>query len=258
MIRVERTEQEGRWLASIMLHREAKRNALTPSMLTELTAAVLRAGEVGDAILLGGDGPVFCAGFDLEMAQSSPDGAVLRLLLSGLSDACRALRRHDRPVVIAAQGAAIAGGCALLGGADIVVSDRHATLGYPVVKLGISPAVSVPFLRLGVGDGQARCRTLRPETFPGEEAHRIGLVHELVDEPSAVLDRARTLAWELAQKPAEAIRATKAWLGRLEETDQNAAIDAALEASLGLTGGAEERERLGTLRFGAPTQDAPQ
>ncbi len=252
MIRVEREEREGVGVALVILDRPEKRNALTPGMLTELVSEAERAADRGDALLVAGSGRVFCAGFDLAMCQASPDGAVMRLLLTGLSDACRALRTLDRPVVIAAHGAAIAGGCALLGGADVVVADRGATLGYPVVKLGVSPAVSVPFMRQSAFDGATRTRTLLPETFTGEEAARQGIVHRLEDAADAVLDAAREEAFRLAALPSSAYAATKQWVNTLEGVVARRDDERGLEASLGLTGGEEERARLGALEFGGP------
>lgn len=238
-------------VTTIWLDRPERRNALTPGMLTELLDETQAAISRGDAILLAGRGKVFCAGFDLAMCKASSDGAVMRLLLTGLSDVCQHLRSASRPVVIAAHGAAIAGGCALLGGADVVIADRHAVLGYPVVKLGVSPAVSVPFLRQGVTDGEARCRTLMPETFDGESGFSRGLVHELVDSPDAVYQRALRVAVDLGSKPAGAFAATKSWLGVLEGMASRGEAEQALQVSLGLTGKTEERQRLGALTFGA-------
>ncbi|MEL6797439.1 MAG: enoyl-CoA hydratase-related protein, partial [Planctomycetota bacterium] len=164
----------------------------------------------------------------------------------------------NRPVVLAAHGAAIAGGCALLGGADVVVADRNAVMGYPVAKLGVSPAVSVPFLRQSVTDGRTRACVFQPETFSAEDAEQRGLVHVLVDDASDVAARALDEAFRLAAIPAGAYAATKRWLNTIEGVVHRREDEAGLEASLGLTGNAEERERLGALDFGSSKNgDAP-
>ncbi len=142
-----RTETDG-GVRTIVLDRPEKRNALTPAMLDDLAAGV-RAVTLGKgddagvrAVLIRGEGRCFCAGFDLDLCRDDgPEQAVMKSFLAGLSDAIVAMRACPRPVVIAAHGAAIAGGCALLGGADLVVADRDAKLGYPVVRLGVSPAI---------------------------------------------------------------------------------------------------------------------
>ena len=61
------------------------------------------------AILLVGEGPAFCAGFDLDRCRDAGQGEeAMRSLLSGLSAVVWAMRRQTRPVVLAAHGAAIA------------------------------------------------------------------------------------------------------------------------------------------------------
>ncbi len=225
----------------IALARPEKRNALTPEMLVWLGQAIRALPASARAVLLVGEGAVFCAGFDLTLCKDDPGGSVMRGLLEGLHDCIGALRSLDIPVVIAAQGAAIAGGCALLGGGDVTVTNTEAKLGYPVARLGVSPAVSAPFLRSLAGDGAARKLLLENAIVGGREALRVGLVHECVDSPEAVRPRALQIATELAAKPVESIAATKRWL---REIDQVCGAERGLKASLSLVGGEEERRLL--------------
>ena len=229
-------------VGTITLVRPEVRNALTPGMLTDLAAAVEELGGRSRCVLVGGEGSVFCAGFDLSICRESADGAVMRELLAGLDRAVRAMRACPTPVVLACQGAAIAGGCALVAGADFAVADRGAKLGYPVVLLGISPAVSAATLGPRVGFGPARVRMLDPGLVSGEDAARIGLVSDLVQTRGEVARAARELAEGLAAKPSGALAATKRWLGELDGVAGIGAIG--LEVSLDLTGGIEERQLL--------------
>lgn len=226
----------------LTLNRPAQRNAMTPEMLDDLAAAAGRLPASTRCLIVAGEGKVFCAGFDLTLCEAHPDGSVMRALLTGLSRAILALRGRSVPVVVAAHGAAIAGGCALLGGADFVVADRAARFGYPVVRLGVSPAVSAPFLGAAIGSGRARERMLDPSLIDGAEAHRIGLVQKLVETPAEVLPRARSLAEALSEKPPGAVAASKAWLHEIESLGSSP--HRALAASLSLAGGEEERGRL--------------
>ncbi|MFZ4573712.1 MAG: enoyl-CoA hydratase/isomerase family protein [Phycisphaerales bacterium] len=225
-------------VAVIRLDRPAKLNALTPAMLGSLAGAFDRATSA-DAVVLSGVGETFCAGFDLTLCRDD-DGA-LAALLEGLSRVIVSMRTTPSPVVVSAHGAAIAGGCALLGGGDLVVTNEAAKLGYPVLKLGISPAVSAPFLRLSVGDGGARTRLLEPAVISGNEALRIGLAHECLASGAACEGRALELARAMAAKPRDAMRWTKAWLNELAGWSTSRA---ALETSLSLVGGAEESRML--------------
>lgn len=232
--------------------RPDKRNALTPEMLTSFTEGVGRLESGGArALLVIGCGKMFCSGFDLKQCLADPEGGVMRSLLTGLDAAIRALRESSLPVVLAAHGAALAGGCALLGGADIVVTHTDAKLGYPVVKIGVSPAVSAPFLGAQTGVGYARSRLLDPGLTTGAEAFERGLAQELVESAEQVTPRAEEIARSLAAKPAWAIAATKRWLNECTAPPPDAD---GLAASLALTGGDEERELL--ARAFQPKDDA--
>lgn len=227
----------------ILFNRPEARNALQPPMLDSLKRILESLPESTSVVLLGGHGPAFCAGFDLTQCRDDPDGTVLRSLLLGLSECVALLHRLPIPVVVAAQGAAIAGGCALLGGGDFVVTDEHAKLGYPVVSLGISPAVSAPFLSAQVSPAQSRARLLEPKLISGSQAHRLGLASHLVPEPESVLPQALAIARTLAAKPPEALRATRQWLGLLSGPTHAEATQAA-RVSLDLVNSPEQQRLL--------------
>lgn len=225
----------------IVLSRPEKRNALTPELLTDLRSAIAAISKEAGALLLSGDGAVFCAGFDLSLCKDSPDGAVMRALLNGLHACIGALAALDIPVVIAAHGAAIAGGCALLGGGDVIVTNADAKLGYPVARLGVSPAVSAPFLRNLVGDGATRARELENGLIDGRAAAACGLAHECLDRTEEVRERAVAIARSLAAKPRGAMAATKQWLRTIAPMRS---AEEGLRMSLSLVGGEEEQRLL--------------
>jgi 2-(1,2-epoxy-1,2-dihydrophenyl)acetyl-CoA isomerase len=230
-------------VALVLLNRPDRRNALTPGMFDALRESLSEIKASGAAaLLLGGEGPSFCGGFDLKLCAQRQ--GTLEALLRGLFETISLLRSLPVPVVVAAHGGAIAGGCALLGGADVVVTDRSARLGYPVLPLGISPAVSAPFLRLAIGDGACRARLLDPELISGTEAARLGLAHELVDSPDEVRSRAMELAQSLASMPRFVMPVTREWLSQAEDSSSAVPARQGLERSLSLVGSDEERERL--------------
>jgi enoyl-CoA hydratase/carnithine racemase len=231
----------------IRFDRPEKRNALTPAMLTSMVSNLDTAWSA-HAIVLSGVGETFCSGFDLALCHA--DDSALPALLEGLSRTVRALRAIPAPVIASAHGAAIAGGCALLSGCDLVVTNRTATLGYPVLRLGISPAVAAPALNLSVGAGPARARLLSGQLITGVEAHHLGLVHHLVDDAAQSEARAIELARELIAKPRHALAYTKNFLNKVDDALNPAhsplapLLDAALETSLSLVATPEQRERL--------------
>ncbi|HYE63165.1 MAG TPA: enoyl-CoA hydratase/isomerase family protein [Phycisphaerales bacterium] len=231
-------------VAVIRLDRPEKRNAQTPKMLASLVGAIERANSA-KAIVLSGVGEVFCAGFDLTLCRD--DNTVLEQLLTGLSRAVKAVRTAPCPVVVSAHGGAIAGGCALAAAGDLVITNADAKLGYPVLRLGISPAVNAPVVRASIGDGPARTRLLEPRLIDGLQAHRIGLAHECVPLLSNCEPRAIALAQELAAKPRHALGYTKRWLNELDRTSDDAVLERSLRVSTALVGTEEQRQRLAEL-----------
>lgn len=238
-----RVEQQDA-VAQIILDRPEKRNALTVEMLDQLAhhAATLAGDDAVRCVILCGQGPAFCAGFDLMLCKD--DDRMLARMLTGLSAAVRAIRRMPQPVVVAAHGAAIAGGCALLGAGDIVITHSDAKLGYPVVTLGVSPAVSAPSLANLTGLGAARRLLLDPALITGAEATRLGLAHRCVDWSEDVVPKAQALAEHLAAKPPGSLRATKRWLNEIDGSLNDVPFDAALHASLSRVNSDEERRLL--------------
>lgn len=226
------------------LDRADRRNALTPEMFGVLFERVREvAAGSAQALVLAGEGSVFCGGFDLKLCLEQPGTIekLLRLLAAFLGE----LQGISKPVVLAAHGAAIAGGCAMLAAADFVVTNETAKIGYPVVPLGVSPAVSAASLRQAVGDGWCRERMLDPGLISGREAGRIGLAHEVVAKAEDVRRRAVEVARMLGEKPPGAFAATKAWVREVSEI--SGVSTKALAASLSIAGKAEERERLAKM-----------
>jgi len=232
-------------ISIIALDRAEKRNAMLPEMLDELKVAIDESADAR-AVVLVGEGKTFCAGFDLKACAADSSGETMRALLSGLSACVVAMRECPAPVVLGVHGAAVAGGCALLGGADVVIADKNAKLGYPVVKIGVSPAVSSPFMLASMRAGVVRSLLLDTELIDGSRALELGMVHEIVETADQVREHAIGIAESIAIKQGDGCFVTKRWLNEICEVTPEVARQG-LDASLSLTGGEEERERLAAL-----------
>lgn len=225
-------------LAIITLDDPDHRNALSIEMLGDLLEALRGIGQRDDvnAVLLRGEGPCFCAGFDLAAVVEDP--MALNQLVELLGEATRLLRRLPQVVVIAAHGVAIAGGCALLSAADVVFVGEKTRVGYPVHRIGISPAVTTPTLRQAAGDGRTREILLGGDLFMGTEARRQGIASHVVSEDD-VLTAATAWARDAAGRPAGAMRTTKQWLSELDGSSDDAIFDGPVAGSAPLAGGRE-------------------
>lgn len=203
-------------VAILSLNDPTKRNALSMAMFDALDAALktLRRDAGTRVILLRGEGPAFCAGFDLGAALEHP--AVMSVFIERLSTLLRAIRRLPQPVVAAVHGAAIAGGCAVVSACDFAFVESQAKLGYPVHRIGLSPAVTLPTLIPKAGDGPARALVMSGELIDGAQAVRLGLATHCAEGESVLHAAALAFAHGLSHKPPGAVRATKAWLNELD------------------------------------------
>ncbi|MBI1304554.1 MAG: hypothetical protein GC172_12335 [Phycisphaera sp.] len=203
-------------VATIGFRDPARRNALDEPALRAFIDAVGRASgtEGVDLVHLRGEGGAFCAGFDLDGCAEDPRR--VESLLTLLSEAVARLRAIDAPVVAEVQGAALAGGCAILTACDFVVVAPDAQLGYPTHRIGISPAISVPTL-LSRTEGATRAFLVANELVDGARAVELGLATHCAPRADALASTTAALIERLLTKGPTAMRETKRWMRAIEE-----------------------------------------
>jgi len=187
-------------IARVTLNRPDVRNALNQTMLRELDAALgaLERDPAARVIVLSGAGDkAFCAGADLKGVGDRGTTLQARESFGGLARILEAIARMRTPVIAQVHGFALAGGCGLVAGCDIVIAADDAVFGLPELKVGLVPAiVMAPILR-SVGRKRGLLMILSGEQIPAREAYEMGLVSRLVPRGSlseAVSDLARALA----------------------------------------------------------------
>ncbi|HET9465981.1 MAG TPA: enoyl-CoA hydratase-related protein, partial [Gemmatimonadales bacterium] len=198
-------------IARVTIDRPDKLNALNATVISELGDAVTRI-ETDPAVrgvILTGAGPkAFVAGADItELAEQSPIEGKNRSLLG--QSVFRRLERCGKPVIAAVNGFALGGGCELAMACHIRIAAEHARFGQPEVKLGIGPGYggTVRLPRL-VGRARALELLLTGAMIDAAEAERRGLANRVVP-PENLLDEAKRLGFELAQKPPISLRLAK-------------------------------------------------
>src|SRR5664279_404957 len=218
-------EREGSVLL-MGLNRPHRRNAFTLAMLAELSQAyaLLESDDSLRCGVLYGHGEHFTGGLD--MVDVGP------AIASGQSpypadgrDPWRLDGRWSTPVVAAAQGWVMTLGIELLLAADIRVAEADARFAQLEVQRGIYPfgGATLRFPR-ETGWGNAMRWMLTGEQFDAAEAHRIGLVQEVV-ESGRGLDRARQIAHSIADRSAPlGVRTTLESAHRAREEGDSAAI----------------------------------
>jgi methylglutaconyl-CoA hydratase len=238
-------------VARVTLDRPEKRNALDDVTVAELGALLAMAEDdpAVRVVLLGANGPDFCAGADLAQLDRIAAGAGP---LENLQDADALgsllvrMRRLAKPIVAAVRGNAIAGGAGLATACDLVVAADDAVFGYPEVHIGFVPAMVMALLRRAVGEKQAFELVALGDRFGAADAHRLGLVNRLV--PADRLDDAAlAFARELAQRSASAVSLTKRLLYGMDGLSFEAAV--ARGAEVNVLARLTEDTRAGVRRF---------
>src|SRR5262245_23615945 len=138
-------------VARITLNRPDVRNALSRTMVRELETALVAAESdtAARVIVLSGAGDkAFCAGADLKGVGDRGTTLETRESFGGLARILESMARMRTPVIAQVHGYALAGGCGLAVGCDVVIASEDATFGLPEITLGLLPLiVMAPVLR---------------------------------------------------------------------------------------------------------------
>ncbi|HEY6484965.1 MAG TPA: enoyl-CoA hydratase [Candidatus Cybelea sp.] len=194
-------EREGE-IAIVTMRRPEKRNALSLQMMRELDAALAAlAGEQGvRAVILRGEGPVFCAGHDLRELRDRDAAAYATIF-----DACVALMARivqtPQPIIAQVARVATAAGCQLVAACDLAVASTEASFATPGVRIGLFCSTPMVALTRAIGRKRAMEMLLTGDPIDAKTALDWGLVNRVV--PPEQLEAA---ALELAGKIASASR----------------------------------------------------
>ena len=116
-------------VARVTLNRPEKRNALNDELVAGLKSALRRAHDDDEirVVILSGSGSDFCAGADLSALQKIANASVAENLddARSLMELFVLLRDVRIPVIAAVRGRALAGGCGLALGCDLVIAQTR-------------------------------------------------------------------------------------------------------------------------------------
>jgi enoyl-CoA hydratase/carnithine racemase len=191
-------------VATLTLDRAAKRNALSRALRHELVArlANLEKDDEVRAVILTGEGPVFCAGFD----RGELTGDDMAEIFAEANDYHHRVYNFSKPLVAAVNGSALGGGCDLAAMCDIRLAASTAFFGQPQVRFGAAAAYDL--MREVMPSGAAREMCLTGRVYSAAEAHLLGLVNAVYDS-DALLGAARELTLSIAGLPAGLPEAAK-------------------------------------------------
>jgi 2-(1,2-epoxy-1,2-dihydrophenyl)acetyl-CoA isomerase len=197
----------------LTLNRPAALNSFTAQLNVELRAALedVAADASVRALVITGAGRGFCAGQDLNDpalggGESLDVGGVVEKLYKPLA---LRIRSMPVPVIAAVNGVAAGAGANFALGCDFVIAARSASFIQAFSKIGLVPDCGGTWLlpRL-VGRARAIGLAMTGDKLPAEEAQRIGLIWQCVDD-AALMDTALALANKLAAMPTRALAETR-------------------------------------------------
>ena len=201
-----------RGVAYVTLNRPQVNNAYNGDLIAALLVAFDKlAGEPLRAAVITGAGRNFQAGADVKWLDTVRRASAQDNLRASrmTAEAIQRLNTLPIPTVALVQGACFGGGTGIIAACDIVIAADNAIFSIAEARIGVAGTIIIPQLNDAIGVRQVRRYALTAERFDVKEAHRIGLVHEIV--PLAGLQAAgeRIVDHLLANGP-EAVAQTKA------------------------------------------------
>jgi methylglutaconyl-CoA hydratase len=179
-----RLERDGRGVATLTLARAEKRNALSAEMIREVSEAAreLGADDAVRVVVLAADGPVFCAGGDLDWmrAQMAADRETRRREAMALAMMLKTLNELPKPLIGRVHGDAFGGGIGMMSVCDVAVAAEGTRFALTETRLGLIPATIGPYVVARMGEAMARRVFFSSRIFDVREAERMGLVARVV------------------------------------------------------------------------------
>lgn len=184
-------EHEG--ILTLTLNRGAVHNAFDERMIARLSDILGRMHKRDDlrVVILKGAGPSFSAGADLNWMKRAASFTEQQNKADALAlaDMLHKLYTLPQMTIACVQGAVMGGGLGLVSCCDIVIADKDSVFALSEVRLGLIPATIAPYVLRAIGTRQARRYFQTGERFGSQQAHHLGLVHEIVDGAGAMQDK---------------------------------------------------------------------
>jgi 2-(1,2-epoxy-1,2-dihydrophenyl)acetyl-CoA isomerase len=223
------TQRDGAVL-TITLNRPDVLNAFNAAMHEALGAALEEAGDASvRAVVLTGAGRGFCVGQDLTEFRESA-GDIGDRLRSNYHPNVLAIRRLEKPVIAAVNGAAAGAGLSFACACDLRIAADSASFVPAFINIGLVPdSGGTYFIAHLLGYARAFEWMTSGRKLTAAEAHQWGLVSEVV-EADRLAERAAEVAAEYAARPTRGVGMTKRLFGQAFENTLEEQLE--LEADL--------------------------
>ena len=153
---------------NLTLNNPGKKNALNSEMMGALIAAIEESANYEELriIVIRGEGSGFCAGADV----NSWEPEKLQMLLKTITEC-------SIPTIADVHGICLGGGMGLICACDFVISQENTEFGFPEVRIGMIPAVILPYVSRKINLAKIREFFITGERFGNDMAHSLGLLH---------------------------------------------------------------------------------
>jgi len=207
-------------IAYVTVNRPKVLNALNMATMEDLRTAfhdIKNDSAIRVVIMTGSGEKAFIAGADISELSKHEAVSAKEYTHRGQS-VLNLIENLGKPVIACINGFALGGGCEIAMACTMRLASENAKLGQPEVKLGIIPGYGgtqrLPRL---VGKGIAMQLLLSGEMITAQEAHRIGLVNEVV-APAELIPRAEAIAQKIIANAPLAIQYTMEAVNKGMET----------------------------------------
>jgi enoyl-CoA hydratase len=215
-------------VATVTLNRPESRNALNLEMCDRLIliSQEIKSNKDVKLVLIGANGPVFCAGADLKERQGMSEEQVRERRMKGFA-AYAALEALPMPAIAVVQGPVVGSGCEIAAACDFIVATPDASFRTPEALRGTVGATQrLPRI---LGKRLAKDMMLTGRVLSAEEAREAGLVSRLV--PALELEEMLLrMTAEILKAPQGSLRLAKHCIDRGVELDPQGALDTEIAA----------------------------
>lgn len=171
----------------IRLNEPQKYNALHPTLIKELTEAFRQANDNADIeyILFTAEGKGFCAGLDLQWADSIDPTTTQKIVEELFNPLAQSIYHNKKFVICHLGGVASGAGASLVLCCDYIIGNSNASMHFPFISLGLQPDTGMSYLlKEKVGSTEAMNLLVHSAKLSSRDLKSKNLIHELIDESS--------------------------------------------------------------------------
>jgi len=214
-------------IAYILLNRPERLNSFDIALGEELHSVLKNVSSNSDvrAVVIKGTGKGFCGGGDVkEMYVAGDKPRFLRDLTRAIHKCVIEIRRMEKTVIAAVNGAAFGAGFSLALACDIIIAVKNAKFSTAFIGIGLAPGCGTQFFARTVGYQKACEYILTSKVFTADEAKELGIVNRVV-EPEVFETVVEEFVDKFRKLPSVAVGKAKMLINKSFENDMITHLD---------------------------------